>query len=234
MSTETYPGVAILASGGGSTAEAFIHATQTGIVAARVSLVICSKPREEAGIWERVDRLNKQYGVDIPVEHISHKTHPWKVTEARQRGQTDAESEAIFTAVSESGARIAALMGYMRIVRGALVEELGWHPGYSSPYQAAMINTHPGPLPETEDTYGIHTSQRVLDLGLRHSKHTVHMVAEGVDTGPIIHQTKVPILEGDTAEDLFERVQIVEKTELPIAIDGFLKAQEFFDVRSRN
>ena len=229
MSAETHPGVAILASGGGSTAEAFIHATQSDLISAHVSLVICSKPREEAGIWDRVDRLNSDYGLDIPVVHISHKTHPWQPDEVPERGQTNAESEAIYRAVVASGARIAALMGYMRIVRGTLVEALGWQEDYTSPYQAALINTHPGPLPETADTYGIHASQRVLDLDLAFSAHTMHMVAAGVDTGPIINEALVPVLEGDTADDLFERVQIIEKAQLPAVIDGFLREQELFN-----
>jgi hypothetical protein len=45
-------------------------------------------------------------------------------------------------------------MGYMKMVRGELIEEYGWLPHFDSIYQARMSNTHPGPLPETVDTYG--------------------------------------------------------------------------------
>lgn len=234
MSAETRPGVAILASGGGTTAEAFIRATQDGTVEADVNLVVCSKPAAKAKIWERVANLNDEFSLDIPVVHINHETHPWKDSEERERGLTNAESEAIYQEVALSGSKLVALMGYMRIVRGALLEEYGWHESYTSPYQAAMLNTHPGPLPETADTHGPGASQRVLDLGLQYSAHTVHVVAGGVDTGPAVWVTPVPVLAGDDANSLFERVQVFEKKELPIAIDAFLKEQEDFDVRARD
>ena len=120
-------------------------------------------------------------------------------------------------------------MGYMKIVRGDLIEEYGWQPHFTSIFQARMSNTHPGPLPETEDTYGLHTSERVLELGLSVSRHTVHVVASGVDRGPKIAEHPVEILPEDTAQDLFNRVQVVEKVALPYALDKFLKEQRSFN-----
>lgn len=216
------PTIAILASGNGSTAEAFIHATQDGRVDADVGLVICNNPPDKAGIYRRIERLNQCYRLDIEIKEISGRTHPGGNV---GRGQTLAESAAICEKISRDNFTHVALMGYMKIVRGDLIEEYGWRPSFNSLYEARMSNTHPGPLPETEDTYGIFASARVLELGLTTSKHTVHTVAPGVDRGPVIAEHLVAVHAGDTAQDLFNRVQQVEKDALPRALDTFLKAQ---------
>jgi phosphoribosylglycinamide formyltransferase-1 len=225
MSERHTPSIAVLASGSGSTAEAFIHATQDGRVNAEVGLVICNNPPEKAGIYSRVQRLNQRYGLDIETAEISGRTHPDGNV---GRGQTLAESAAICERVAKDGFAHVALMGYMKVVRGELIEEYGWLPHFSSIYQARMSNTHPGPLPETADTYGIHTSQRVLALGLASSRHTVHVVASGVDRGPKIAEHPVEILPDDSPQDIFDRLQIVEKVALPYVLDRFLREQEAY------
>lgn len=223
MSELYRPKIAILASGSGSTAEAFIRATQDGRVNAKVSLVICNNPPEKAGIYSRITRLNKKYGIDIKTVQINGQTHPGGKVD---RGQTLDESKAICERLKKGGITHVALMGYMKQVRGALVEEYGWRSDYTSIYQARMTNTHPGPLPETEDTYGLNTSQKVLDLGMNESRHTVHLVSDGIDAGPVIAEHPVEVLEGDTAQNLFDRVQIVEKVALPYVIGKFLREQK--------
>jgi len=225
------PTIAILASGSGSTAEAFIHATQDDRVAAEVGLIVCNNPPEKAGIFARTARLNTLYGLDIEVIEISGRTHPDGNV---GRGQTLAESAAICERVSNGGFAHVALMGYMKMVRGELIEEYGWRPDYTSVYQARMTNTHPGPLPETEDTHGIHTSKRVLELGLSRSRHTVHLVADGIDRGPKIAEHPVEVMDGDTAQSLFDRVQIVEKAVLPYALGKFLQEQGGYLGNSRD
>lgn len=225
MSELHAPTVVILASGSGSTAEAFVHATQDGRVNAEVGLVVCNNPPEKAGIYSRIDRLNQQYGLCIETIEINSRTHPdGKIG----RGQTLAESSAICEKIGHGEFTHIALMGYMKKVRGELIEEYGWKPHFSSIYQAKMSNTHPGPLPETEDTYGIHTSARVLELGLIISKHTVHLVASGIDRGPKLVEHPVEVLPNDTPQNLFDRVQIVEKVAHPYALDRFLKEQSAY------
>jgi len=217
--------IAILASGSGSTAEAIIHATQEGSLSAEVGLVITNKP--DAGVLERVRRLNKEYGLSIEDMVIDSKGKYQAGNVGR--GQTLSESEAICKAISDRGIAHVALLGYMRIVRGDLMDEYGWKPEYTSSYQARMTNTHPGPLPETADTYGLGTSEKVLALGMLQSRHTFHLVAAGIDTGPILAEHPVDVLEGDTAEDLFMRVQGTEKARLALALDAFLCEQgEYF------
>lgn len=233
MSERHRSGIAILASGGGSTAEAFIHATQEGIVDAEVGLVICDK--EDAGIFGRIARLNSRYGLDIQTRLVNDKLFP----KGRQaRGQTLGEAEAICRMVSTGEFSLIALMGYMKIitVKGDLMQEFGWrqdyaksHPESNGIFLARMLNTHPGILPATADTYGINTQKRVLDLGLMRTAHTVHAVAAGVDEGPIFASNEVPVYpDEDTPQILFDRVQRVEKAHLPIDIDRFLREQREF------
>ncbi len=227
---ETTPTIAVLASGSGSTFEAFVHASQEGIVDAEVGLVVCNDP--EAGIFERVDRLNKQYGLDIQSEVVNQHLYP---AGEQERGQTLEESAKICELVHEGRFSLVALMGYMRVIaaEGDLMRQYGWLPDYEDMYPnnrgiylARMINTHPGILPATADTYGIHTQERVIELGLAETAQTLHVVAAGVDTGPTIAENRVPVYSDDTPEKLFDRVQRIEKAHLPIDINTFLKEQQ--------
>lgn len=74
MSERNKPGIAVLASGAGSTVEAFIHASEAGFVDAEVGLVVSNN--SSAGVCRRIERLNKQYGLDIQTMHASGITHP--------------------------------------------------------------------------------------------------------------------------------------------------------------
>lgn len=222
MSEIHCPKITILTSGDGTTAEAFIHATQDGRVDAEVGLVICNNPPEKAGVYDRINKLNKLHHLDIEIKHINSIMYPLG---KEGRGQTLEESEAICNLINRRKFDHVALMGYMKEVRGVLVDEYGWSPGYTSIYEARMTNTHPGPLPETRDTYGVYTSERVLELGMIAARHTVHLVSKGIDVGPIIAEHPVDILCGDTAQNLFDRIQIVEKENLPVALDKFLYEQ---------
>lgn len=207
------PRIAILASGGGSTAEAFVRATQEGRVNAEVGLIVCNNMPEKAGIYDRIKRLNGEYGIGIPVVRISGVTHP---RDPGGKGeQTLEESEAITAAVWEAECSFVALMGYMKKVRGTLLEAYGWQPWMCSSAQARMINTHPGPLPQTQGLFGIHVQEKVLETGLGYSAHTVHVVSGEYDQGSVLAETRVPVELGDTAATLFERVQQVEKVSLP-------------------
>jgi phosphoribosylglycinamide formyltransferase-1 len=187
-----------------------------------VGAVICNKPRGKAGVYERIDRLNAQYHLGIEVVNIGGATHPLGNV---GRGQTLAESEAICEYVAKHNFSHVCLMGYMKMVRGALMEEYGWNPKQTSIYECRATNNHPGPLPETADKHSDGPSALVLDLGLEYSAHTLQLLAPEIDQGPIIAEHPVRVLEGDTAQTLFDRVQVAEKTGLPYALDKFLREQ---------
>jgi len=219
MSGRRKTGIAILASGSGSTAEAFIHASQAGIVNAEVGLVIANNA--DAGVFSRVARLNKEYGLNIKTVNISGVTHSKGAGEKGE--QTLEESTAICEEINRGGFGLVLLLGYMKKVRGDLLNEFGALPSHKSIHQARMINTHPGPLPQTKGLFGVHAQEVVLETGLGYSAQTLHVVAEDYDSGLIIAEHRVPVLPNDTPESLFESVQLTEKTYLPIDIDNFLK-----------
>jgi phosphoribosylglycinamide formyltransferase-1 len=92
---------------------------------------------------------------------------------------------------------LVALAGYMRIVTRVLIDA----------YPNRIMNIHPSLLPAFP---GLKAQQQALDWGVKVSGCTVHFVEEGVDTGPIIRQATVPVLEGDTAESLETRILVEE------------------------
>lgn len=218
------PRIAILASGGGTTAEAFIRAAHTGEINIDVGLVIVS--RKDAGIFQRIANLNKELDLDIRCILINHLTHPAANTETVGRGeQTAGEEAAILAAILGGSFDLVALMGYMKRVGPALIEAFGWLPEYQSAFQAKMLNTHPGLLPDTKGFYGENIQKYVLDNKLPYGGQTLHVVSEEYDAGPVIAEHKVPVEPGDTPGSLFERVQAVEKKYLPRDIEDFIKAR---------
>jgi phosphoribosylglycinamide formyltransferase-1 len=218
------PRIAILASGGGTTAEAFIRADQRGEINVAVGLVIAS--RSDAGVIERIEKLNKEFDLHIDCIVINSKTHPAALTEHVGRGeQTNAEQAGILAAVLGGNYDLVALMGYMKRIGSDLVQAFGWQTEYTSAFQARMVNTHPGLLPDTKGFYGQNIQQYVLDNHLPYGGQTLHVVSDEYDDGPIIAEHKVPVEPGDTAESLFARVQDVEKQYLPKDIEDFIEAR---------
>ncbi len=215
------PRIAVLASGSGTTAEAYIRAGQNGDISSRVELVICN--HHDAGIVQRIKDLNSEFGLSIQTLVINNKTHPPVGEETAQRGrQTVAEEAAILELLKGRDLDLIALMGYMKHVGPSLVKEFGWQPDYESVYRAKMVNTHPGLLPETQALYGAKIQQYVLDNDLEYGGQTLHLVAEEYDDGPIIAEHKVPVELDDTAETLFARIQAVEKQFVPLDIENFI------------
>lgn len=100
------------------------------------------------------------------------------------------------------------LIGYMRILSNEFVQE----------WRNKIINVHPSLLPAFAGSMDQQVHQAVLDAGVKETGCTVHYVTEEVDAGPIIIQKKCPVLPGDTAEILKQRVQMLEGEALIEAI----------------
>ncbi len=219
--------IAVLASGGGTTVEAFIQADQRGEVDVAVDLVICS--RQDAGVFNRIKELNTKFGLDIPCLLINHKTHPPSAGEQLERGlQTEAEEHAILSKLSEGDYDLIALMGYMKRIGPKLIDTFGWLPEYRSIFQARMVNTHPGLLPDTKGFYGAEIQKYVLEHRLPYSGQTLHVVSRDYDDGPVIAEHKVEVNPDDTPESLFSRVQSTEKHYLPKDIEDFIRARNAY------
>lgn len=114
------------------------------------------------------------------------------------KGMTRADHDAAMDgAIRASGAGFVALAGYMRILTPEFVE--GW--------AGRMLNIHPSLLPAYK---GLHTHQRAIEAGDSHGGTSVHLVTPELDDGPIIGQTPVAIIPGDTADTLAARVLFAE------------------------
>jgi len=107
---------------------------------------------------------------------------------------------------------LVCLAGYMRIVGPVLLEH----------YRGRMMNIHPALLPSFP---GLHAQKQALDYGVKISGATVHFVDEGCDTGPIIIQAAVPVLEDDTEETLSARILEQEHKIYPQAIKLFAEGR---------
>ncbi len=109
---------------------------------------------------------------------------------------------------------LVCLAGYMRLVGETMLNA----------YPLRMMNIHPALLPAFP---GLHAQRQALEYGVKVSGCTVHFVDQGMDTGPIILQAAVPVLDNDTEESLAARILTQEHIIYPRAIglfaDGRLK-----------
>ena len=117
----------------------------------------------------------------------------------------DAHEAAILSALERLSPDIICLAGYMRLLSATFINA----------YEGRIINIHPSLLPLFP---GLHTHQRAIDAGMTEAGCTVHFVTEGMDEGPVIQQTRVPVLAGDTAETLAARVLVEEHRTYPEAL----------------
>jgi len=122
----------------------------------------------------------------------------------------EAFDAALAAAIDRFQPALVVLAGFMRILT----------PGFVAHYEGRMLNIHPSLLPAFP---GLHTHQRAIDAGCRFAGATVHQVTAELDHGPILEQAVVPILPGDTAQDLAARILTQEHIIYPRAVAGLLR-----------
>jgi len=103
---------------------------------------------------------------------------------------------------------LIVLAGYMKILGSAIIRE----------YAGRIINIHPSLLPSFP---GLDAQGQALEYGVKISGCTVHFVDEGTDSGPVILQRAVPVLDDDDPERLAERILLEEHIALPEAVSLF-------------
>ena len=182
--------VAVLASGGGTNLQAILDYLDARGEARAATVSLVASDRASAGALDRARRHG--------VEAIA--------LDKAQRGDDLArllESHEI---------DYIALAGYLRFVPASVTRQ----------WRGRIVNVHPSLLPAFGGTgmYGIRVHQAVIEAGVRLTGVTVHFVDEEYDCGPIIAQWPVPVLPGDTAEVLAERVLAVEHTLYPVALEA--------------
>lgn len=124
----------------------------------------------------------------------------------------EAFAEAADAALRRHEVGLVALAGYMRILDTGFVE--GW--------RDRLVNIHPSLLPAFP---GLHPQRQALAAGARFSGCTVHFVRAQVDTGPIIAQAVVPVLDSDEEESLAARILEAEHRLYPLAVRLFAEGR---------
>ena len=179
----------VLGSGAGSNMQSIVDAIAAGTLDAEVKLVLADVPG--AKILDRAERHG------IPCRYLD--CAPWKT-----KLEGPAEDECI-RLLKEAGVDTVVLAGFMRIVK----------PGLLAAFPNRVVNIHPALLPAFP---GVHGWTQALEYGCKVAGVTVHFVDAGTDTGPIIVQKAVPVMEDDTPESLHARIQVQEHIAYPEAL----------------
>ena len=179
--------------------QAIIDACLQGRLHAEVRVVIGNNSRSGA--------LARARAHGIPTAHLSGITHP---------NETDLD-RAIMETLDGHRVDVVALAGYMKRM-GPLV---------LSRFRGRLLNTHPALLPKLggQGMYGDRVHEAVLATRDKVSGATVHLVEGDYDTGPVLSQVKVPVLEGDTLETLRDRVQAAERKHYVQALHRIAKGE---------
>ena len=135
----------------------------------------------------------------IVTDSLNHKDFPSRL----------AFDQAMMEKIDAYQPDLVVLAGFMRILT----------PEFCAHYQNRLINIHPSILPAFT---GLHTHERALEAGCRVAGCTIHFVTPELDCGPIISQGIVPILDGDTPDDVAARVLTVEHRLFPQAVADFV------------
>jgi phosphoribosylglycinamide formyltransferase-1 len=156
---------------------------------------------------------------EIPAEIVlvlSNKADATGLERARERGlpvavipgkgvPREVHETEVIAALGEAGAEWICLAGYMRLLSE----------GFVARFPRRILNIHPALLPSFP---GLEAQHQAWTYGVKVSGCTVHLVDEGCDTGPIVLQRAVPVLDDDTAESLAQRVLEQEHIAYPTAL----------------
>ena len=168
--------LAVLASGRGSNLQAIIDNIEKGALSAEIAVVVSDQPDAYA-----LERAKKH---DIPAVHVSAKGY---------KGKRDEYDTLLVKKLRNRNVDLVCLAGFMRIISPVLIKA----------FPNRILNIHPSLLPSFP---GLHVQKKAIDHGVKFSGCTVHFVDEDMDTGPIIIQAVVPILDSDTEDSLSERI----------------------------
>ena len=135
-----------------------------------------------------------------------------QVLDHRDFATREAFDDALARAIDAYAPDLVVLAGFMRILGAAFVAR----------YAGRLLNIHPSLLPAFP---GLHTHERALAAGCRFAGATVHQVTSEVDVGTILEQAVVPVLPGDTPEQLAARVLTQEHLIYPRAVRSFFGAE---------
>jgi phosphoribosylglycinamide formyltransferase-1 len=187
--------IGVLVSGRGSNLQAIIDNIEAGSLPAEVAVVISDQA--EAYALERARKHN------IPAIPVSSKGY---------RGKRDEYDALLVKELQKRNVELVCLAGFMRIITTTMIKA----------FPNRILNIHPALLPAFP---GLHVQKKALEHGVKFSGCTVHFVDEGMDTGPIIIQAVVPVLDSDTEAGLSGRILKQEHTIYSRAIRLFAEGR---------
>ena len=186
----------VLGSGKGSNFAAIADAIAASQVPAEVALV--ASDVENAGILEQARRRN------LPARFIAPGKFRTKLDEDAER--------AYVSALQKAKVDLIVLAGFMRVLKGDFLRA----------FEGRIVNIHPSLLPSFP---GLEAWKQALDHGVKVSGCTVHFVDAGVDSGAIIAQQTVPVLDDDTAETLHARIHAAEHELYPKSVAAIARGE---------
>lgn len=179
---------AVLASGGGTNLQALLDARAAGALGP-AELVVVAVNVPGCGALARAQAAG------LPTAVVSHRNFA-------TRADFDA---ALLAALAPYAVECAVLAGFMRVLGEPFLRA----------FPRGVLNVHPSLLPAFP---GVHAQRQAFDHGVKVAGCTVHFVDAGVDTGPIIAQSAVPVLDDDDAEALRLRILAEEHRLLPAVV----------------
>lgn len=186
----------MLGSGKGSNFVAIADAIASGKIPAEVALVVSDV--ESAGILEHARQRN------LPARFIAPGKFRTKLDEDAER--------AYVTALQEAKVDLIVLAGFMRVLKGDFLRA----------FEGRIVNVHPSLLPSFP---GLEAWKQALDHGVKVTGCTVHFVDAGVDSGAIIGQQTVPVLDDDTATTLHARIHAAEHELYPKCVGAIARGE---------
>lgn len=194
---ESFTGIGVLASGGGSNFEALVRACKEGrIPGAKIQLLVTNKLG--VGALERAVRLGIESLVLDPTDFLDRTAYYGRMAEELEK----------------RGVQLVCLAGFL----------LKLEPNFIQRFPGRILNIHPALLPKFGGAgmYGHRVHAAVLAAGEKESGCTVHLVDEEYDHGPTLAQAKVPVFPEDTPDTLAARVLIEEHRLYPAAVRDFI------------
>ena len=188
--------IVILISGSGSNMAAMLKTAQQRRWGERFGarvVAVLSNKADAQGL-----AIAREQGIDTAA--LDHKGFPTR----------EAFDAALMTEIDRHQPSLVVLAGFMRILT----------PGFVAHYDGRLVNIHPSLLPAFT---GLNTHQRAIDMGCKFAGATVHRVTTELDHGEILDQAVVPVLPGDTAQVLAQRVLTQEHVMYPRAVERLLE-----------
>lgn len=198
---ETPLKIAVLISGTGSNFVAIATAIEQGRLNAQICYVVASNPRAKGII--RAQEMGIPTMVFTPEDYAA---------------STQRVERRMVENFKSVGVEYVVMAGYMRKVSGVLL----------SAYPNAVINLHPALLPKHK---GAHAIKDAFEAGDKMTGVTIHLANAEYDEGPIIYQREVPVLEGDTLDDLEARIHDAEHEAYPYVLQKL--AEEKIHLRGK-